>query len=248
MPGRRALPAPRPDCQEARHGGGCQAPPTPSRAAKTSLVQQPRPRRCLIRRRRPCYPPTAFTSPTERAGEPVFSCLDGARLNDERGYALPNRRSRAASGAYAPCPISRPQAVAKDDDLRAGHRSLFSRPKRQRRSYDLRGRKTGPRWSFPFWSRVDLTPARSLWSPILPRRTSRWRRRRERPRYRRLASASSLSASRRRSVKPVIPFAAKRSGFLETPSASFGQTGARAIYRAVRYSRTSRHLRAVPGR
>ena len=55
---------------QSADGGGCQAAPTPPRAAKTSRGPHPRPRRCLIRRRQPRYPATAVTSPTERAGQP----------------------------------------------------------------------------------------------------------------------------------------------------------------------------------
>jgi hypothetical protein len=39
LPGGRALPAPRPRCQTARHGGDCQAAPNPPRAAETPRGQ-----------------------------------------------------------------------------------------------------------------------------------------------------------------------------------------------------------------
>ena len=39
-------------------------------SSENASLAAPTDPRCLIRRRRPRYPATAFTSPTERAGEP----------------------------------------------------------------------------------------------------------------------------------------------------------------------------------
>ncbi len=49
----------------------------PSTSSTNVPLTTPAPRRCLIRRRRPRYPATTFTSPTERAGEPNFMATSG---------------------------------------------------------------------------------------------------------------------------------------------------------------------------
>jgi hypothetical protein len=74
----------RPSCRDV---GRSQRPdlPRPQRGAAAAVKQRQAPHeqqkppanktapeRCLIRRRPPRYPTTAFTSPTEHAGEPIF--------------------------------------------------------------------------------------------------------------------------------------------------------------------------------
>jgi hypothetical protein len=78
LPRGRALPAPRPHCPKARTAAAVKQ--SPVRAANTPRAQRPTSRRCLIRRRRPRYPATAFTSPTEHAGEPLLAGRAARRM------------------------------------------------------------------------------------------------------------------------------------------------------------------------
>ena len=81
-------------------GSGCQAAPTQPRAAETSRGHHQRPQRCLIRRRRPRYPATAFTSPTERAGEPVLRALIAAPATRRLSWRVDG--SSRAAGRHDP--------------------------------------------------------------------------------------------------------------------------------------------------
>ena len=63
----------RPDLIAKQRGGRrLSSSANPAASSRNLPRATPAQRRCLIRRRRPRYPASAFTPPTERAGEPDF--------------------------------------------------------------------------------------------------------------------------------------------------------------------------------